>query len=169
VPLSGDLENPDFGTGKIITRELSKAITSAVLTFYTPFGLITAADALFSLATALEFEPVGFAPGSSEIEQAVSGDLDNISTLMQERPGIQLRLCPHTNTADREALLPDTARMLAEDIDPQDMPALGELGEARIEAVEQYLADRQIDPARLIPCAPTHEEGEGLAGVEISI
>jgi hypothetical protein len=59
--------------------------------------------------------------------------------------------------------------MSAEDIEPQDMPALGELGEARIAAVERYLVGKQIDPARLVPCAPTHAEGEGLAGVEIHI
>jgi len=171
IPLSGDLENPDFGTGKIISRELSKAITSAVLTFYTPFGMVTAADALFSLATALKFEPVVFEPGESEIAEAGIGDLDRIATLMQERPGIQLRLCPYTNSADRADLLPRTATVDAKDLKlgSSQLALLAELGEARFAAVEKYLVEKGADAARVIPCAPRHEEGEGLAGVEISI
>ena len=169
VPLTGDIQNAEFGSAKIITRELSKAITSAVLTFYTPFGLVSAADALFSLATALKFEPVTFGSGTSELGAVQHGELDRIATLMQERPGIQLRLCPFTNTADRLALLPDSAELSAEDVRPGDMPEIGALGEARIAAVERYLAGKQIDPARLVPCASTHVEGEGLARIEISI
>ena len=171
IPLSGDLENPDFGTGKIISRELSKAITSAVLTFYTPFGMVTAADALFSLATALKFEPVVFAAGESEIAADQEDELDKIAALMQERPGIQLRLCPHTNSADRADLLPRTATTAAEDLKlvSSQLAMLTELGEARFAAVEKYLVEKGADAARVIPCAPSHEEGEGLAGVEISI
>ena len=171
VPLSGDLENPDFGTGKIVSRELSKAITSAVLTFYTPFGMVTAADALFNLATALKFEPVEFAAGDSEIDDADLGSLDRIATLMQERPGIQLRVCPYTNSADRAALLPTTAHTEASDLKlaSSQLALLIELGEARFAAVEKYLADKGADPARVIPCTASHQEGEGLAGVEISI
>ena len=171
IPLSGDLENPDFGTGKIVSRELSKAITSAVLTFYTPFGMVTAADALFSLATALKFEPVVFEPGESEIGEAEIGDLDKIAALMQERPGIQLRVCPYTNSADRADLLPTTATTAAEDLKlvSSQLALLSELGEARFAAVEKYLVEKGADAARVIPCAPSHEEGEGLGGVEISI
>jgi hypothetical protein len=171
IPLSGDLENPDFGTGKIVSRELSKAITSAVLTFYTPFGMVTAADALFSLATALKFEPVVFEPGKSEIGEAEIGDLDKIAALMLERPGIQLRVCPHTNSADRADLLPITATTAAQDLKlvSSQLALLSELGEARFAAVEKYLVEKGADAARVIPCAPSHEEGEGLGGVEISI
>ena len=171
VPLSGDLQNPDFGTGKIISRELSKAITTAVLTFYTPFGLVTAADTLFSLATALRFDPVEFDAGKSDLNDGSSDELDKIATLMLERPGIQLRLCPHTNRADREALLPDTAKTGADEVELKSshLAALAELGEARFAAIENYLVDKQVDPARIVPCAPKHEEDEGLSRVDISV
>lgn len=171
VPLSGDLQNPDFGTGKIISKELSKAITTAVLTFYTPFGLITAADTLFSLATALRFDPVEFDAGVGDLGDGSRDELDKIATLMLERPGIQIRLCPHTNQADREALLPDTARTGSDEVELKSShrAALTELGEARFAAIENYLAGKQVDPARVVPCEPKHVEGEGLAGVEISV
>ena len=171
VPLTGDLENPEFGTGRIISKELSKAITSAVLTFYTPFGLVTAADALFSIATALRFDPLEFEAGKGELTGGAGDALDKIAALMLERPGIQLRLCPHTNTADRVALLPDTARTGSGKVELKSghLAALAELGEARFAAIEKHLAEKQVEPARIVPCAPKHEEGEGLSGVEISI
>jgi len=46
---------------------------------------------------------------------------------------------------------------------------LAELGEARAAAVKEALVTGQIDAARLVLCASEHAEGEGLAGVEISI
>ena len=90
---------------------------------------------------------------------------------MLERPGIQLRLCPHTNTADREALLPDTAKTGSDEVklNSAHLSALAELGEARFDAIEDYLVEKQVEPARIVPCAPKHEEGEGFSGVEISI
>lgn len=171
VPLSGNLDNPDFGTGKIITEELSKAITSAVLTFYSPYGLIVAGDALFSLATALHFDPVVFAAGETGLGQADDADLDKIAKLMQERPGILLRLCPYTTTADRAALFPETADTPIDEIalDEEQLAALGKLGEMRENKVREYLVAKQVDPKRLVPCTSNHEESDGPGRVEINI
>jgi len=171
VPLSGDLENPDFGTGKIVSRELSKAITSAVLTFYSPYGLIVAGDALFSLATALHFEPVVFAAGENALGQADDAELDKIVNLMQARPGILLRLCPYTTSADRVALFPDTADTPAAELslDEEQRAALTNLGETRASKVREYLVAKQVDSARLVPCTSNHEETDGPGRIEINI
>jgi len=171
VPLSGDLENPDFGTGKIITAEISKAITSAVLTFYSPYGLIVAGDALLNLATALHFEPVVFAAGETAIGQADNAELDRIVSLMQERPGILLRLCPYTTSADRAALFPDTADTPAAELslNEEQQAALTKLGEARESKVREYLVAKQVASTRLIPCTGNHEETDGPGRVEINI
>ena len=149
---------------------MSSAITAAVLNYYTPFGLIAVVDGLFSLATALNFEPIVFAAGSADIAGIDLSGLDKIAELMQQRPGIAVTLCAYTNTADRELLIPDTAAIEASELelDGDQLALLAELGEARAAAVKTRLAQR-IDPARLVICASEHREGDNLAGVEISI
>ena len=171
IPITGDLENPDFDPTDAITQATSTAITAAVLNYYTPFGLVTLADGLFSLATALRFEPVAYPAGGSDIGTIDTAELDRIAELMSERPGVAVTLCGFTNSADRIALLAETAEIPADQIelDEVQLAALTQLGEARTGAIKDYLVKRKIDAARLILCDAEHAEGEGLAGVEISI
>ncbi|MDH3630580.1 MAG: DUF748 domain-containing protein [Gammaproteobacteria bacterium] len=171
IPITGDLQNPDFDPSDAITKATSSAITAAVLNYYTPFGLITVVDGLFSLATALKFEPVEFASGASDITQVDNASLDKIIALMQDRPGIVVTLCAFTNSTDRVLLVPETAEIAADDLKLEDeqVAKLTELGETRAAAVKDLLVKAQIDAARLVLCASEHVEGEGLAGVEISI
>lgn len=171
IPVTGDLQNPDFDPGDAIRQATSSAITAAVLNYYTPFGLVTLADGLFSLATALKFEPVEFTGGSSDISQVDNTGLEKISALMRDRPGIYVTLCAYTNSTDRKLLLPETAEIPLDELkleEPQ-LAKLKVLGEARAVAIKNFLVDSQIDAARLVLCAPQHKEGEGPAGVEISI
>lgn len=171
IPITGDLQNPDFDPSDAITRATSSAITAAVLNYYTPFGLITVADGLFSLATALKFDPVEFDSGTSDIIQVDDASLEKIIALMRDRPGIVVTLCAFTNSADRKLLLPATAEIASDELELEAEQAarLAELGEARATAVKDFLVQAKINPGRLVLCASEHLEGEGLAGVEISI
>jgi len=171
IPVTGDLQNPDFDPTDAITKATSSAITTAVLNYYTPFGLVTLVDGLFSLATALNFDPVMFESGTDEVTQTEQVGLEKIAALMQERPGIYLTLCPFTNSADRKLLLPETAEIASDELklEGEQLEQLAKLGEIRAAAVKDFLVAYKLDPARLVLCEPEHAEGEGLAGVEISI
>ena len=192
IPITGDLENPEFDPSDAIRQALSSAITAAVLNYYTPFGLITLADGLVSLATALRFEPVVFPAGADDIATVDAAELDKIASLMQDRPGVDVTLCPFTNRSDRIELFPETAEIPSDELelDSAQRGRLDQLGEARAAGVKRYLAAKGIDPARLVLCAAEHAENagrtttarqddadtaatssvaDGLAGVEISI
>jgi len=171
IPITGDLQNPDFDPTDAITKATSSAITTAVLNYYTPFGLVTLADGLFSLATALNFDPVIFDSGSDEFTPSEQAGLDKIAGLMRERPGIYLTLCPFTDSADRKLLLPETAEIAADELEleSEQLEQLANLGEIRAAAVKDFLVTQKLDPARLVLCAPEHVESEGAARVEITI
>ena len=171
IPVTGDTNSPDFDPTDAISKAISVAITTAVINYYTPFGLVTLADGLFSLATALRFDPVVFEPGNGGIDSVDSGGLEKIAGLMQERPGVRVTLCAYTNSDDRRLLLPETVEIAADELELNDeqIAILERLGESRRDRVEDYLVGKSIDPARLVACETEHKEGSGLAGVEISI
>ena len=58
MDITGDAETPDFNPVEIVTKAISVSIAKAVVVLYTPYGLIVGADALYSMATALNFDPV---------------------------------------------------------------------------------------------------------------
>ena len=171
IPVTGDLQNPDFDPTEAITKATSSAITTAVLNYYTPFGLVTLVDGLFSLATALNFDPVIFAPRVSKVAKSEQQALAKIAGLMQERPGIYITLCAYTSSADRKLLLPETAEIAADELklDADQLEQLAKLGEIRAAAVKDFLIAYELDPARLVLCDSEHIEGESSARVEITI
>ena len=171
IPITGDLQNPDFDANDAITQATSGAITSAIISYYTPFGLVMAVEGLIDLATALDFEPVTFNAGKNLLENKDRDEMAKLVQLMNERPGIHLTLCSFTNTADRKATLPETAEIAIDQLNltPEQISKLVELGELRGAGVKQFLVDQKIEASRLVLCTPEHAEGEGFAGVEISI
>jgi hypothetical protein len=171
IPVTGDINSPGFDPTDAISKATSAAITAAVLSYYTPFGLVTLVDGLFSLATALRFDPVVFEAGNSDIDGVDNDGLEKIAGLMQERPGVRITLCAYTNSEDRKLMLPETTEIAIEELELNDdqVAVLEKLGETRRDQVEDYLVNKNIDPARLIICETEHRESTGLSGVEISI
>ena len=154
-----------------ITKATSNAITTAVLNYYTPFGLVTLVDGLFSLVTALNFDPVVFESGTDEVTQTERVGLEKIAGLMQKRPGVYLTLCSFTNSAGRTLLLPETAEIAADELKLEggQLEQLAKLGEIRADSVKDFLVAYKLNPTRRVLCEPEHVEGEGAARVEISI
>ena len=171
IPVKGDLQKPDFNPEDAITQAISTAVTTAVLLYYTPYGLVVIAEDLFNLATALKFDPLRFSAGVGDISSTDATTLEKIALLMKDRPGVDVTLCPFTNTEDRLQLLPETAEVQADQLElsSDQQTALTNLGELRSNQVKDYLLDKQIDTERLVLCQPAHKEGEGLGGVQISI
>ena len=171
IPVTGDLANPDLDVNDAITKVTSEAITAAIINYYTPFGLVSVVGGLIDLASALSFEPVVFNVASDSLDNAANDNLDELIKLMNERPGVHLTLCALTNSADRQALLPDTAGVSADELKltAEQQSSLLALGENRSRNVKQYLVGRKIGASRLIICNAEHREGEGLSGVDISI
>ncbi|MBT8127710.1 MAG: hypothetical protein KJP15_09510 [Gammaproteobacteria bacterium] len=173
IPVTGDINDPNFNPTDAIIKATTKATTVTLITFYTPYGLAFAGgNVLFNLATALNFDPLLFEPGSAQLKDAHKEQLANLAKLLVERPQVHLTLCGFSNLRDRD-------KMFTEIIDPKkikpvsaaNLPKLKQLGSERQESVKNYLIDiGKIEHNRLILCEPEHnDDAESLAGVEISI
>ena len=181
IPVTGDVDNPEFNPNDAIIKATSKAITAAVLQYYTPFGLVLGAKSLFDLATALRFEPVVYEAGESKLASEHEEQLDKLSKLMAERPGVHLTLCGISNNADLEKLFPVPEKTKQDDgkkgqpaqPEPPSEAQIAELKKiaaARSAGVKNYLVNKKkIKASRLIECAPEFNAANKVAGVEISI
>jgi uncharacterized protein involved in outer membrane biogenesis len=93
LPISGSLNDPQFKVGavvfKLITNMVAKALTS-------PFSLLE--NALGGDSAALS--TVGFAPGSSALDEQARVGLDKIAKALVERPALALTV---TGTASLDA------------------------------------------------------------------
>lgn len=178
IPVSGDIDNPEFNPRDAIVKASSSAITAAVIHYYTPFGLVFAAESLFDLATALSFEPVLFEAGETVLNAAHKEKLDKLTALMLERPGIHLTLCGISNNFDKDKLFPAPIAAVSpaqqelkseKTVLKLNLLALKQIAESRSANIKDYLVGKkQVKASRLIECSPEYTE-DGIAGVEISI
>jgi outer membrane protein OmpA-like peptidoglycan-associated protein len=173
IPITGDINNPDFDPTDAIIKATTKATTVTLITFYTPYGLAYAGGSvLFNIATAMNFDPVLFDAGSSQLTDAHKDQLGKLAELLIERPGVHLTLCGFTNLNDRDKLF--TEILEKDKIKPpsaERLQQLKQLGSERQDNVKNYLISAgNIDHGRLILCEPEHDDdAEAVAGVEISI
>ena len=173
LPITGDVENPDFDPSDAIYTAMSKAITSAIVNYYTPFGLVTVAGGLFDLATALRFEPVIFNANESEILSPHETDLNKIVELMKQRPALHLTLCGFSNIEDLSVLSPDTYSKIKDlpekpALSEKLLPALSDIASQRSENIKTYFVKNGTAADRLILCEPEYNHS-AIAGVEISL
>ena len=173
IPITGDINNPDFDPTDAIIKATAKATSVTLITFFTPYGLAYAGgNVLFDIATSMNFEPLIFEPGSSKLTDAQNEQLTRMVELLVERPGVHLTLCGFTNLNDRE-------KISTEIIDPKKikppsaerLQKLKQLGSERQENVKNHLVSvGKIAHDRLILCEPEHNDDvESISGVEISI
>jgi outer membrane protein OmpA-like peptidoglycan-associated protein len=193
IPVTGDIENPEFSFNDVFRKVSADAIKAAVINYYTPFGLVKLLAAGYKLATALRFEPVSFEPAQSGLDEKGKQQLDKLAKLLNQRPKIRLVICGQVVRKDFESLYPSQAKKLekaerekkaeqsvASDMVRSEVPSsitmkqknkLIDLAILRGKMVQQYLVEQHgVDPNRLILCNPTFSYADrGDARVEISI
>jgi hypothetical protein len=173
IPITGDINNPDFDPTDAIIKATAKATSVTLITFYTPYGLAYAGgNVLFNIATAMNFDPLLFDPGSSELTGPHKEQLGKLAELLTERPAVHLTLCGFTNLNDRDKLF--TEILDKDKVKPpsaERLQKLKQLGSKRQDNVKNYLVSAgKIEHSRLILCEPEHsDDAEAIAGVEISI
>lgn len=172
IPITGQAEKLEVDPSDIIYTATSKAITSAVINYYTPFGLVAVAGGLFDLATALRFEPIIFESGKNELLKIDKEGLDKISTLMKERPKLHVTLCGFANKSDMDVLAielkPNKEKPNETSLQDKDKNKLLNLASKRGEHIKAILIENKIPADRLILCEPEFDL-DAISGVEISI
>ncbi|MEH6501436.1 MAG: DUF748 domain-containing protein [Pseudoalteromonas distincta] len=86
LPLSGDLNNPDFSVMPIVWQTLRNLMQRAV---QAPFKMLAG---LVNGGSDADLSQVGFAAGSAELDEQARQALDMLATGLRERPGLLLEV-----------------------------------------------------------------------------
>jgi len=174
IPVTGDVNNPNFEPMDAIIKATSKAATVTLITFFTPYGLIYAGgNVAFNLATALNFDPINFPPGSPKLLADGKEQLNGLTKLLTEKPNVHLTLCGVTNQQDVFALYPklkakgdSTETKLTKE---QSLKLKKLATDRQVNSKNYLVKEKSIGHDRLILCEPEHNADGDIAGVEITI
>lgn len=145
VPVSGDVNNPQFSLGSVIAGAFVNLLTKAVTA---PFALLAKL-----VGSSEDLDTVDFAAGSSELDAHGQGKLRDLAAAMQQRPDLRLQI---TGRVERDSDRTQLQRQLFE-------AALLEAGLAaedirdRTRAWEDVISDLY---GGLAPPPPTGQETE---------
>lgn len=166
LPIEGNLDDPEFDYGPTLRAALAKALTNASTAYLAyavqPYGAALLVSRIAGkMVTQVAFDPVVFEPGSKTVPATSTDYLEKISTLLKNRPGIELQIC-------------GVATMNEIKNPPKDIPlkeALTELAGARAFAIKDILIEKYgIEEKRLLTCLPTiDEKAEAKPRVDIKM
>ena len=169
LPVKGPLDNPEIGIQDVLSKAMIKAVQFGVLSFYSPLGVVMAADKLMQFATALRFKPVVFEPASALLAQQESTYLDSVARQLSSRPQHQLSACGVATNSDRQGMAENkaarrsglirffTGEPEAGDVSEEDALALAQ---QRSELVTDYLLARGMLEEQIIPCEAEFDSSE---------
>ena len=177
IPVTGQFENPDFDLKQAIYSAVSNAVIEAIINYYTPYGLVFAAESLADFAGSLKLQPIIFASGSSELTDNQMEKLIVIAELMAQRPSIHITLCGVSNQKDKEQLFRKPMKNKFHQSRKKDslsgtqeqLSLLENIAKERSAGIKRLLINHKgIDASRIVECMPQYDP-EGMASVKVTI
>ena len=177
LPVSGDIDSPDFDISDVINTAVGKALKAGSMTYLKlalqPYGtLITVAQLAGEAASKVRLQPVMFAPASTESLGESSDYLEKVAGILKARPEVNIKVCGLAVEEDRVALAAPAATPAPETgKEGQDKPAaatgsvseeqLLELASQRAETVKDFLVTGHgVTASRLVACQPQVESAD---------
>lgn len=175
VPFSGRPDNLDFNFSDAVNQALASAMTKGALTYLAvtlagPVGsLIILSEYAGESITKVRLNPVIFSPGSLALESESFSYFEKITSVLQDRPGLNIMICGVAVEADKTALSLEMAEDLNENVSSTAIIAevakpprinvsdtqLLALAKQRADAIKDYLVtELGVAANRLIACKP---------------
>ena len=173
IPITGDINDPQFDVSQVINKALVNATKAAVTGYLAfmlqPWGVALLAADMLRGDGSVALDPIVFEAAQVEVSAEYSDYLAKISTLLNERDNIQINICAVTSEKDRQALIAmQQAAQKSEKNDgqteqqvvtpPNDIEIsnekLLELAQSRNENVKALLVENGVAPERLFTCQP---------------
>ncbi len=189
VPISGDINAPQFDISQVINKAIANATTAAVTGYLAfmlqPWGVALLAADMLRGDGSVSMDPVEFAPAQVALSDDYADYLTKVAELLQERDNIELKICALTSEQDRQALITaqqSEAKPASVEKEKEQMSAaepdaieigndqLLELALERSKYVKAFLIEKGVDAGRLFTCQPIIDDlDKNLPQVELSL
>jgi len=174
LPVSGDIDKPDFDISNVINTAVGKALKTGSLTYLKfalqPYGaLITVAELAGEAASKVRLQPVMFAPGSTENLAESLDYLEKVAGILKSRPEVNIKVCGLAVEEDRAVLAKPAAPAAPEAGKDKPVAAVStvseeqllELASQRAGAVKDFLVTGHgVTASRLVACQPQVESAD---------
>ena len=190
VPVSGNLDAPQFDLSQAIERALTGAVRNVVRgALDVVFAPALIAKALVSGDETDEIsKPLSFRPGSAELAAKERESTSRLADLLEKRPKLAVEICGRATAQDASNLrtrrlnkamlrstepggsVPPFDQRSSEQTVESARPQLEQLAADRTRAVRRQLLDRGVTPSQISECRPTVDAADqGRPGVVVSL
>jgi hypothetical protein len=175
LPVSGDIDSPDFDVSDVVNTAVSKALKKGSMTYLKlalqPYGaLITLAELAGEAASKVRLDPVVFDPGAALRPETSTEFLGKVAGILANRPELNIKICGVANESDRATLSIQATAAAAAVAKPADKKKdaaapvepvaisdeqLLALAVERAGAITDYLVSAHtVTASRLVACQP---------------
>ncbi|MEO9655103.1 DUF748 domain-containing protein [Marinomonas sp.] len=168
-PLTGNVDNPEFGLRSLLMLPLRKALFSAsssylMQTFVPYANVISIAQLASEQILKIRVKPLNFAPGQETLAEEQNAFLEELYNLMVSKEDSQLKAC---GVATYQDLMLETQSESA--ITNEQTNQLKQLAELRADALKEHLVNAGIKSSRVLLCSPELDlSRDGTPRVELN-
>lgn len=153
IPLSGNIDNPQFGWGDFlflpIKKALFKASTSYLLQTFVPYAnVISVAQFAGDQLLKIRVEPLVFKAEQTNLSDDQDTFLKQLTALMKDKKDSELKACGIASYQDLGLEKPPA------NIDNAARQKANDIASKRAQSLKEYLVDQKINSSRIFICAP---------------
>ncbi len=157
IPMTGDVENPEFGWGSFLSivfkKALFKATTSYVLQTFVPYAnVVSIAQVAGEQMLKIRLEPLLYKPAQEALDADQTTFVEQLSLLMKDKEEEQVKACPFATIADL-ALSP-----LPESLTEEQIKQLKATAGKRAELLKDALVAKGVKSSRILLCNPVVDQ-----------
>ncbi len=184
VPIETDLDNFSIGTQGIVSKALQGAAQKTALNYakfaLQPYGSLLLLKDIAGAITQPRFEPITFAPRSTDLTEEAIGYVKKIAKMLNDRPEMRITICGVSTELDipvpvatkSDDAIDSTAKAEKPIKAEPSIPAptfLLALAKRRGDKIRQEMENNGVVATRIFSCKPTVEKTETEARVELSL
>ncbi len=184
IPLSGDINAPDFSISDAINQALMSGSKKAAMTYFMfalqPYGTMLAVAKFAGEQMAkVRLDPVQFSLGSSAIDETGKDYLKKVADILSDRPKVAIKVCGIAVDGDTAALMVVTDKVeKTEKRPPAEKPMdervlhkrLEQLAQQRAIAVREFIISQAGKAShQLVSCLPKIESGKVDAAPRVEL
>ena len=168
VPLTGNVDNPDFGMSSFFALVTRKAIQSAATSYlikaFLPYAeLVSISISAGDFILKTRFENLNYPPYQIEFDQQQMIYMQQFVNLMKDKKDTQVKVCAVSTMLD--------AQQHADPVSKEDLASLlKSISQQRMDYFKSFVVEQEIESARILLCHPKLDlEDKGMGRIEISI